>query len=145
MGDPSRVRVTGPLEPYASGFVVELVERGYTPVSAAQQLRLMAHLSRWFAVEGLGPDGLSAARVDEFIAARRTAGYTNYVTPRALVGLLDYLRGLGVVPPAGEPSLSAVDELLARYRSHLCSERGLSAVTAGGYADMVRPLLPVEA
>ncbi len=54
MGDLSRIRVTGPLEPYVSGFVAELTERGYTPVSAAHQLRLMAHLSRWLAAEGVG-------------------------------------------------------------------------------------------
>ena len=28
MGDLSRIRVTGPLEPYVSGFVADLVERG---------------------------------------------------------------------------------------------------------------------
>jgi integrase/recombinase XerD len=142
MGDPLRVRVTGPLEPYASGFVLELVDRGYTPVSAAHQMRLMAHLSRWLAGERLGSDDLSSARVEEFFAARRAAGYTNYVTRRALTALLEYLRGLGVVPPAGEePSLSAVEELLARYRAYLRSERGLAVMTARGYVDMVRPFL----
>jgi integrase/recombinase XerD len=142
MGDPLRVRVTGPLEPYASGFVLELVDRGYTPVSAAHQMRLMAHLSRWLAGERLGSDDLSPARVEEFFAARRAAGYTNYVTLRALTALLEYLRGLGVVPPAGEePRPSAVEELLARYRAYLRLERGLAALTARGYVDMVRPFL----
>ena len=47
MGDVSRIRVTGPLESYVSGFVVALMERGYTPVSIGHQLRLMAHVSRW--------------------------------------------------------------------------------------------------
>jgi hypothetical protein len=101
MGDLSRVRVTGPLEPYVSGFVVALVERGYTPVSAAHQLRLMAHVSCWLASEGLGPDDLSPARVHEVFAARRSAGYVSYVTPRALAALLEHLRELGVVPPMG--------------------------------------------
>ena len=104
MGDLSRIRVTGPLEPYVSGFVAELVERGYTPVSAAHQLRLMAHVSRWLASRGLGPDDLSPARVEEFVAVRRAAGYVNYVTPRALAALLEHLRELGVVPPADEPA-----------------------------------------
>ena len=100
MGDLSRIRVTGPLEPYVSGFVTELVERGYTPVSVAHQLRLMAHVSRWLASEGFGPDDLSSVRVEQFVAARRAAGYVNYVTVRALAALLEYLRGVGVVPPA---------------------------------------------
>jgi site-specific recombinase XerD len=110
-------------------------------VSAAHQLRLMAHLSRWLASEGLGPDDLSPARIEDFVAARRAAGYVNYVTPRALAALLGHLRALGVVPPAGEPALSEVEELLVSYRSWLCSERGLAAVTARNYADMVRPFL----
>jgi hypothetical protein len=141
MGDLSRIRVTGPLVPYVSGFVAELVERGYTPVSAAHQLRLMAHVSRWLASEGLEPDDLSPAQVDEFVAVRRAAGYVNYVTPRALVALLEHLRELGVVPPAGELPLSEVEELLGSYRVWLCSERGLASVTARNYADMVRPFV----
>ena len=72
---------------------------------------------------------------------RRAAGYVNYVTPRALAALLEHLRELGVVPPAGEPALSEVEVLLGRYRAWLCSERGLAAVTARNYADMVRPFL----
>jgi integrase/recombinase XerD len=71
MRDLSRIRMTGPLELYVSGFVAELVERGYTPVSVAHQLRLMAHVSRWLACEGFGPDDLSRARVEEFVTARR--------------------------------------------------------------------------
>jgi integrase/recombinase XerD len=73
MRDLSRIRVIGPLEPYVPGFVAELVERGYTPVSAAHQLRLMAHVSRWLACERFGPDDLAPARVEEFVAVRRAA------------------------------------------------------------------------
>jgi integrase/recombinase XerD len=145
MSDLSRIRVTGPLEPYVSGFIAELAERGYTPVSAAHQLRLMAHVSRWLAGRGLGSDDLSSTRADEFMVARRAAGYSNFVTPRALAALLEHLRGLGVVPPSGEPALSEVEELLGRYRGWLCSERGLAAVTSRNYADMVRPFLSSRA
>ena len=47
MRDPSRVRVTGPLAPYALGFAAELSRVGYRKNSSANQLRLLAHLSRW--------------------------------------------------------------------------------------------------
>ena len=47
MRDPSRVRVSGPLEGYASGFAAELARVGYTRNATACQLRLMAHLSGW--------------------------------------------------------------------------------------------------
>ena len=43
---PSRPEVTGPLAEYAGGFRAELTRLGYTPLSAACQMRLMAHLTR---------------------------------------------------------------------------------------------------
>ncbi len=42
-----RSRVTGPLEPFAAGFAVELSRLGYTANSAAAQVGVVAHLSRW--------------------------------------------------------------------------------------------------
>ncbi len=42
MGDPSRVRLTGPLEAYGVGFARELTRLGYTRNSTADQLRLGA-------------------------------------------------------------------------------------------------------
>jgi hypothetical protein len=47
MSDSSRVRVTGPLSPFAASFVAELRRQGYAPGSAIHRLRLLAHLSRW--------------------------------------------------------------------------------------------------
>jgi hypothetical protein len=43
---PAVVRVEGPLAAYAGGFGAELRRLGHTPLTAAAQLRLMAHLSR---------------------------------------------------------------------------------------------------
>jgi integrase/recombinase XerD len=48
------VRVTGPLQAHARGFSEQLTKLGYTRLSVADQLRLMAHLSRWLASRGLG-------------------------------------------------------------------------------------------
>jgi integrase/recombinase XerD len=58
MMDPSGVRVTGPLERYAAGFLAELMEAGYRPSSAGVQLRLLAHLGRWLEQEGVDPGEL---------------------------------------------------------------------------------------
>ena len=48
---PCWARVHGPLAPYAVGFRLELERLGYTPLTAATHVRLMAHLSRWLARE----------------------------------------------------------------------------------------------
>jgi len=142
MTDVSRVRVAGPLEPFAAGFAVELVRQGYASQPAAQQLRLMAHVSRWLAAGGRQAAGLNAVTVDVFVVSRRAAGYSNHLTGDALRPLLVYLRGLGVV--AEEDVLvpdGPVEVALERYRRYLLVERGLSVITARVYVDAVRPFL----
>ena len=132
MENPSRVRLTGPLKPYARGFAAELSRQGYTPVSAAVQLRLLAHVSRWLAGEGLDATGLAPEVVERFLAARRAAEYTNHRSGKALGPLLGHLRGLGATPPPAEAALTPVEALLERYRRFLATERGLAASTACG-------------
>lgn len=142
MGDPSRVHMTGPLEPQASGFAAELSRQGYTRVSAAFQLQLMAHLSRWLASENLESRGLSAVVVERFLDARRAAGYTNYRSIKALRPLLEYLRDRGAAPlPAAEAPTSPGAVLLERYRHYLAIERGLAPSTVRGYLDALRPFV----
>jgi len=43
----SKVCVVGPLAPFADNFRSMLKESGYAPLTIVNQLRLMAHLSRW--------------------------------------------------------------------------------------------------
>ena len=134
MGGPSRVRVTGPLAEYADGFAAQLAEVGYTPLSAANQLRVMARLSRWLVVSGLAPAGLTAGQADAFLADCRARGYTCWLSERGLAPLLGYLRALGVVPgPDRRPPGTAAGLLLGRYRAWLASERGLAVSTIGYY------------
>ena len=44
----------GPLAPYAEGFREELLGQGYSWGSAAHQIHLMAHVSRWLEARELG-------------------------------------------------------------------------------------------
>src|SRR3974390_1939409 len=98
MSDPSRVRLKGPLTPFASGFAEVLSGEGYKRESVCSQLRLLAHLSRWMVDEQMGGPDLSDGVVERFLAARRAAGYTLLLSPKALAPLMGYLRGLGVTP-----------------------------------------------
>jgi integrase/recombinase XerD len=140
-GDPSRVRVTGPRAVFAEGFAGELARLGYKPNAAADQLRLMAHLSRWMDAGHLEAAALTPRVTGVFLAARRAEGYVLWLSPKALAPLLGYLRRLGVVPvPVPAPATPA-EALLERYRRYLVTERGLAATTVRGYADMARPFL----
>src|SRR5260370_17779145 len=103
----SVVRMVGPLAQYAPEFERELRSRGYTQLSAVWQLRLMAHVSRWLASEGLGIAAFTPERAEEFCAVRRRAGYTALLTVRALAPLQEFLRGQGGLPecpPAPAPA-----------------------------------------
>ena len=73
-GSPSRVKVTGPLVPYVTGFRHGLEAQGYRPNALSDQLRLMAHVSRWLAAMGLETGDLTPERVEEFLVARRCEG-----------------------------------------------------------------------
>ena len=65
-----------------------------------------------------------------------------YLSPKALVPLLGYLRRLGVVPAPPPPvPATPAEALLGRYQRYLVIERALVPETARGYADAVRPFL----
>jgi hypothetical protein len=129
MGDPSRVRVTGPLEPYAAGFAVELVRVGYTQHSTAHQLWLFAHLSRWLAAEGLDVGDLTPAVGDAFLTARRACGYTLWLSRKELKPLLQYLRELGLAPMEPINPLSPTEAMLRHFGEYLTpsADEGLQA------------------
>lgn len=136
-----RVRVAGPLAGHVEGFQAELARLEYTPLSAANQLRLMAHLSRWLIQEGLLPSELTVAQVERFLVARRSAGYVCWLSMRGLAPMLGYLRTVGAVPEPPVPVLSAVERLLAEYDVYLRIERGLAPSTVRNSTDVARLFL----
>jgi len=138
MAHPSRVRVTGPLESFAEGFARELAQQGYRRKAVTDQVRLLAHLSRWLGGKGLGTADLSSSLLENFLSERRSQGYRLWLSPKALVPLTEYLNGIGVTIRAARPEPDAAELLLARYGEYLLGTRGLSRNSARGYVDTVR-------
>src|SRR5664279_6388631 len=97
--------------------------RGYTVSGASQHLCFIGHLSRWMLAGERDVSALTPEVVDEYLAARRSAGYVNYRSVRAMRPLLDYLEPLGVLPQLAPVALGPVDALLERYRGDLIIER----------------------
>ncbi len=121
----SRVRWTGPLAQYGGGFRDELIRVGYKPKPVVDQLRLMAHASRWLAEQDLSTSDFTSERVAEFLAARRARGYTLWLSPKAMVPMLDYLQGLGALPLAtSRVSPTPAEQLLDDYRTTWSSSGG---------------------
>jgi integrase/recombinase XerD len=144
--DVHGVRVAGPLAPYAQGFAAELTRLGYRSGPAQKQLQLAARLSEWLDAAGLGAADLEETAIEAYLAARRAAGYGEFVTPRALAPLLGYLRKLGVAPlPETPVPQNLAEELLDGYRCWLVAERGLRRTVARGYLSAVRPFVAAHA
>ncbi len=133
--------VRGPLEPHVVGFADELLRQGYSRFSAGQHLCFIAHLDRWMRTSGVELGELSDPMIERYLTERRTAGYVEYCSLRAMRPLLTYLAPVGVLPVAPAVRLDAVEELLACYRDYLIGERGLTPGTVRGYADCVRPFV----
>ena len=127
---------------FAAGFGEHLGRRGYRPGPVADQLWLLVDVSRWLAELGLGAPDLTAVRVEQFSTQRRASGRARLLSPRALEPLLEYLRGLGVVPvePTAVP-VGLVDVLVERYGVYLLERRGLAVSTVRNYVGVARVFL----
>jgi integrase len=130
MSHPSRVRISGPLVCFAAGFRAALEAQGYRPNAVGCQLYVMAHLSRWLQSGGLDVGDLTPARIEQFLIARREAGYTLWLSSKGVAPTVDYLRGLGVVPvPEPVAAVTGVERCLEAFRTYLLEERGLAEGT----------------
>ena len=129
----ARVRVAGPLAPYAPGFRDELGARGYASPSAATHLLLMAQMSRWLERLGLDAEDLTQGRVEEFLTANREIGHRFPRSVNGTMPLLSYLRGVGVTPAAPATVLTEAETMLDQFRQYLLRERGLADGTVAGY------------
>ena len=126
--------VSGPLAPYAAGFASWLRSRGYAPGTVRLRLLQLAHLSRWLEGEGLSAGELTPERVEEFVRARRAAGYVSWVSPRSALLPLRHLREVGVTPvPVSAVAEGPLAELIEGYRRYLVFERGLAEQTVARY------------
>jgi integrase/recombinase XerD len=142
MDRSSRVRVTGPLEPYAVGFRAELAGLGYSQWTATALLHLMQHLSLWLASRRLDLSSLTASEVQGFLHDRRASGQVRRVTARGLAPLLSYLRRQGVVTDEVTVAPDGpLEELLADFVGYLGSERGLRDATSSWYCAVARQFL----
>lgn len=141
VSDPSRVRFSGPLAPFASGLAQELSALGYATTSATNQLQFAAHLSRWLDRVGADLQELTEAVLDRFLVERRR-DYTSLYSRRALGPILGHLRSIGVVPEVVEvPPESPAQMLLAQFARYLARQRALSTPVVTAYLHWVRPFV----
>lgn len=142
MREVSVVIVSGPLSEAAGGFGEYLTGLGYAPLSIELRLRLLAHVSRWLAAEGLSARRFDVATVQRFLSARQ-ATHQGLSGRRALEPLLRFLRSTGMIPqaPAWAPSEDPVEAVLEQWAEYLGGENGLQSCTVCNYRELARPFL----
>ena len=135
--------VSGPLARYAAGYGSWLAARGYSRWTVSHRLWQLDLLSRWLEREGFSPGELTAERVGAFLAARRVAGYSSWLSVRSAALPLEYLRELGVVPAAAALAVvgDPLERILVGYRRYLVDERGMTELPVARYEAAARLFL----
>lgn len=134
--DGRGVLVGGPLECVAVRFEDEWVRRGFRRKSLMNQLRLLAHLSRWLDAEGVDAGSLEPAQVEAFLTERRRT-HTGLFSRKALGPLLVWLAEEGVIRAETTVVPAAVDPPeLVGFEEYLRRERRLAGSTIA--ANMTR-------
>jgi site-specific recombinase XerD len=105
-------------------------------------MHLMAHVSRWLLQNGMEPEEFNQRQVEQFLVDRRADGYARSRSPRALIPLLAYLRGQGVMPePVHTVPAGPWGKLLEEFAGYLASERGLAKQTIAAYRTIAASFL----
>jgi len=135
-------RVSGPLASYAAGFEWWLLARGFERSTVGNRLWQLAHLSGWLEREGLFAGELTSERIEQFLAARRAAGFLTWSCAASMRLPLEYLREIGVAPvPMAAVADGPLEDLLRDYRGYLARERGLVEHTIYGHERVARLFL----
>lgn len=122
--------VRGPLAPWQAGFERWLLGRGHLPSEVFHRCCLLAAMSLWLERRGLDAWELTEERALLFVAERRAGGLKTWASERSVRLPLEYLREVGVIPPAVEVlDNGPVAPVLAGYREYLVLERGLAQST----------------
>jgi site-specific recombinase XerD len=138
----TKVKLEGPLAPFVDLYRSRLKERGYTPLSIVNELRQLAHLSRWLEERQMTEADLSRERLIQFLDLRRERFDHRACSLQGLTPLLEILDEQRVERPDGDPtSASTRDVLLSSFEKFLLHERGLVPSTASSYVLRARRFL----
>lgn len=140
MSQPSKVSLTGPLAVSRDQLTAEFLRLGYAPSVVARHLQLLAHLSSWMSIRGVGAAELSWADIAVFCSDHGVSHVHRFAPPPVMV-LMSVIRPdclpLRTAPP-GDVLPSTTEELLACFAGYLRGERALAETTTGLYLYQVR-------
>lgn len=134
MAEVCRMKVSGPLAPFAGGVVDRLLAEGYLEETARELMAVVAELSDWLDERGLVAGNLSGQVVEEFFSGGDRSRRRR--SPRSLAQVMGYLRSVGVVGPEIAARVGRTDveaDLLEAFGDWCVTQRGLTSITTDQY------------
>ena len=142
----TKVKVRGPLAPFADLYKSRLRASGYTPLTIVNELRQLAHLSRWLEERRLTARDLTSEQLGQFLDVRRDRYDQRACSLQGLSPLLEILAEQAIERPTGQVApTSANDMLLGSFENYLLRERGLAPSTVASYVLRARRFLALFA
>ena len=138
----TKVNIGGPLAPFADLYRSRLQQSGYTPLSIVNELRQLAHLSRWLEEGRLTGSDLTIERLQQYVELHRDRYGNRVRSLQGLSPLLEILDGQGIKrlsEQAGPHSPS--DMMIGSFKTYLLHERGLVPSTTESYVLRARRFL----
>jgi hypothetical protein len=109
-------RVSEPSASFAADYRRSLAARRFGR-GIPKRVWQLDHLSRWLEREGVSVEQVTPERAEQFVAARRVAGYATWVSPVSVRLPLAFLREAGVLPvPVAVVADGPAERLVADYR-----------------------------
>jgi site-specific recombinase XerD len=127
----------GPLGLHIDDFAARLVEQGLARGTAKRTLRLIADLSQWLAIKGLGVDDLDESTLERYRRFRARTLPMGFGDPTALRRFLASMRELDICPTPPPVPLSHRSQVEEDFRQYLLHDIGLSARTREHYAGLL--------
>lgn len=145
MSDLLKVHVGGPLSRFREELIAGFLRFGFAESTAARHLQLMAHLSDWMEVHGVGAEGLTWADVERFCSDHGRRSRHRYCpgdAPRSMLILMAVVHPEAVSESAsagrGGGLPAAAQALLGGFVDYLRGERALAEKTIDGYDRQAR-------
>ena len=130
----------GPIASHIDRFAKFLADEGYARPTVNGKCRLAADLSRWIKWRRLPLAQLHECKLKQFYAHHHRSTRRGEVATGQQ--LLEFLRGLGVVPTSPQVvDRTVLGQLTHDYERFLGSQRGLAAATLSSYLPIVRRFL----
>ena len=133
-------RKPGRMGPHVDGFRAWLLERGYTPGTVRNMLKVVGQLGRWMTTVDLEVSGLNTTSVEAFVTSCRQGGDRRVPGTRSFSPLLDYLQSQHLLANESSPS-TPLEKLMCDYRGWLVGDRGLAAPTVLRYENLAHRFL----